>query len=167
MDLPVGEFLESGIIVKGNIVKEKVAALLETDFAGYVVITIEGRSGIEEGALLLQQNRAIGAIFDYLRFSKKVLGEEAVAHFFNAAKADFGVMDIISLTKQQIELIIAFNEKIELSRPILQKDLARINLDKYTPKLAEGFLGNDLLKNESRFDVFRKVGLAEFTRRME
>ncbi|MDD5163675.1 MAG: DUF2226 domain-containing protein [Candidatus ainarchaeum sp.] len=167
MDLPVGEFLESGIIVKGNIVKEKVAALLETDFAGYVVITIEGRSGIEEGALLLQQNRAIGAIFDYLRFSKKVLGEEAVAHFFNAAKADFGVMDIISLTKQQIELIIAFNEKIELGKPLLQRDLAKIGTEKFNPGLAESALGNELLKRESRFDVFRKVGLTEFTRKID
>ncbi|MDD5148572.1 MAG: DUF2226 domain-containing protein [Candidatus ainarchaeum sp.] len=167
MDLPVGEFIESGIVSKSGIVKEKLDALLETEFSGYIVLTIEGRGGIEEGALLIQQNRIIGAIFDYLNFNRKVFGDTAVSHFFNAAAADFGNMDIIALSKQQIELIIAFNEKIELSRPILQKDLARINLDKYTPKLAEGFLGNDLLKNESRFDVFRKVGLAEFTRRME
>lgn len=167
MDLPVGEFLESGIIVKGNIVKEKIAALLETDFAGYAVVTIKGRSGIEEGALLMQQNRVIGAIFDYLRFSKKVLGDSAVVHFFNAAKADFAVMDIISLTKQQIELIIAFNEKIELSKPVLPRDLARIGVEKFNPGLAESVLGNELLKKESRFDVFRKAGLTELTRKID
>jgi hypothetical protein len=167
MDLPVGDFLETGIIVKDNIVRDKISALLETDFAGYAVVTIEGRSGIEEGILLIRQNIVIGAIFDYLRFAKEVFGDEAVTHFFNAAKADFAVMDIISLSKQQIELIIAFNEKIELSKPIMQKDLARIGAEKFSPRLAESVLGNELFKKESRFDVFRKVGLAEFTRKIE
>ena len=59
------------------------------------------------------------------------------------------------------------NEKIELSRPLSPKDLLKIPVEKYNPQLAENFLGSELSKKESRFDVFKKVGLAEFTRKME
>ncbi|MBN1941122.1 MAG: DUF2226 domain-containing protein [Candidatus Diapherotrites archaeon] len=166
MDLPVGSILAKNLILKEINLENKINSFLEKDFRGYLVLTAAGRAGIEEGAILIQKNELIGAVFEYLRFKKRVYGELALRHYFNAAKADFGVMDVVSLSKQQIELIIAFNEKIELAKHLTSKEIAKIVPRAYDAKTAESFLGDELQKQESRFDVFKRVGLAEFSRKI-
>lgn len=167
MDLPVGEVKEKNIVLKEIDIFKKISGLMQKDFSGYAVITIEGRSGVEEGAALVLKGELIGSIFEYLRFDRKVFGDSALLHFLNASRADFGIMDLVSLSRQQIDLIIAFNEKIELGKPVSPKDLQRLVPDSYNPKFAENFLGKELEKKESKFDVFKKIGLAEFSGRFE
>ncbi|HLD58644.1 MAG TPA: DUF2226 domain-containing protein [archaeon] len=166
MDLPFGELMEKNLLLKQSNIREKIVSLLEKQFSGYLVLTVEGISGFEEGAILVHQNNVIGAVFDYLRFDKKLFGEEALPHFFNACRAERGIFDIIALSKQQIELIIAFNEKIELRTRLSSKEMAKAIPEKFNPALAEKFLGSQLFRKESKLDVFKKIGLAEFSRKI-
>jgi len=165
MDLPVGDIKERHLLLKQTDIVKKISELMKKGFSGYAVLTIEGRSGVEEGAAILLQGSIIGAIFEYIKFDRKVFGDSALLHFLNASRADFGVGDIVLLSKQQIELILAFNEKIELGKAVEEKDLHKLAPQEYNPKFAENFLGEELQTKESKFDVFKKIGLAEFSRR--
>lgn len=167
MNLPVDEIKEQNLSLKDMNIKKKLVSLLEKKFSGYAILTIDGRSGIEEGALLFRDGEAIGAVFEYLRFGRSLFGDAALLHFLNASKAEFGILDIIGLNSQQIELIIAFNEKIELNKPVSAKDLAKIVPDKYNPKFAENELKSELSKKESKFDIFKKIGLDDFSSKFE
>jgi hypothetical protein len=159
MDIPVGSLVEENIPLKETNLVQKLFALMQQGFNGYVVLTTEGRSGIEEGIVLLKNGAAVGAVYEYLKFKKSFFGDSALQQLLNAALAKAGVIDIGSLSKQQVELIIAFNEKIELGAPLGQKEIAKIMPQGYNASIVEKALGKELKKKESKFDVFKKLGL--------
>ena len=159
MNIPVGEMVEENVSLKEMNLRQKLSKLMRESFSGSVVLTVEGRSGIEEGLVLLKEGMAFGALYEYIRFGKIVYGETALKQLLNSATVEFGVMDVGSLTKQQIELIIAFNEKIELKKPLSEKDIAKLMPKKYDAGVAEKEIGKELKKKESKFDIFRRLGL--------
>ncbi|MAG22257.1 MAG: hypothetical protein CL943_03050 [Candidatus Diapherotrites archaeon] len=159
MNIPIGTLVEENISLKGTDIKQKISTLLEQGFTGYLVLTVEGRSGIEEGLLLLKNGLAVGAIYEYVKFAKSFYGDHAFEQLFNSSLAEFGVMDIGSLSKQQVELIIAFNEKIEFKKALEPKELEKLVPKKFDADVAEKALGKKFKKKESKFDVFKKLGL--------
>lgn len=160
MNIPVGELVEENVSLKETNIASKLNSLLQQAFTGYLVLTVEGRSGMEEGIVLLKNGAIVGAIYEYIKFGKIFYSNAALGQLFNAALAEFGVIDIAALSKQQVELIIAFNERIELSQQLSQKDLQKLLPKKFNAEIAEKALGKELKKRESKFDVFKKLGLA-------
>jgi hypothetical protein len=159
MNIPVGQLVEENTPLKGTNLAKKLSSLMLNGFTGYLVLTIEGRSGIEEGLALLKGGFIVGAIYEYVKFDSSFYGNDALQQLMNSSLAEYGVIDVGSLSKQQVELIIAFNEKIELAKPIEAKQIEKIVPKRYDAKVAEKALGKELKKKESKFDVFKKLGL--------
>jgi len=159
MNIPVGTLKEEGSSLKDTNLPEKLSGLMKESFTGYIALTVEGRSGIEEGLAVLKNGLLVGTIYEYLKFNKSFYGKDALTQFFNSSLAEFGVMDIGQLSKQQVDLIVAFNEKIELEKPVSPQELAKLVPKEYDSKHAEKAVGEELKKKESKFDVFKKLGL--------
>lgn len=159
MNIPVGELVEENVSLKDVNLGKKLSELMAEKVTGYVVLTVEGRSGIEEGLGIIKDGILIGGIYEYIRFGKIIYGDTAITQLLNSGLAEFGVMDIGRLSKQQIELIIAFNERIELNNSLSQKELLLAIPKKYNAGAAETELGEELKKKESKFDILKRIGI--------
>jgi hypothetical protein len=143
--------------------KKEFSDLMYNAFNGYLVVTIEGYAGIEEGVFLFKNGAIVGSLYEYTNFDIVVFGDFALQQSFNAAAADFAVFDVCELSKQQVELVIAFNEKIQLPQQIVFKDIGRFFKQKFDSAFAEKTLKQVLKKEESKYDIFKKIGLTDIT----
>ena len=159
MNIPVGEIVEENVSLQKTNLGKKLSGLMAKKFSGYVVLTVEGSSGIEEGLALLKGGVLIGGIYEYIGFAKIIYGDRALSQLLNSGLAKFGVMDVGKLSRQQIELIIAFNERIELKKQLSQKELASATPKTYDAGAAGAELGEELKKKESKFDILKRIGL--------
>ncbi|MCD6434190.1 MAG: DUF2226 domain-containing protein [Candidatus Diapherotrites archaeon] len=159
MNLPVGNIVAEGKLSKETILKE-LPKLMDEKFTGYFLISIDGCTGIEEGLLLLKLGKIIGAVFEYLRFSKELYGDEAAKHFFNACASNKGVFEADELSLHQVDLILAFNDEVQLTRELESRDISKLVPDEYSSVFAEKFLGDSLQTKEvSRYLLLRKIGI--------
>lgn len=161
MNIPVGSFLEKGTEAKKINPEKKLSELSAKAFSGYLVLTIEGYSGIEEGMLLFRNGELTGSAFEFVKFNETVFSEDALKLTANAFAASNGIVDIVELSRQQAELVIAFNDKMAFSRQVQPKDLSRLMPSNYDIGLVKSFVGEKLRREESRLDVLRKLGLKE------
>ena len=161
MNLPVGNVIKEGVNLKDVKFKNIISTLIKESFTGYIILTVEGYSGIEEGMLLFRKGNMIGSIFDYSKFEVTVYGDSASEHVFNASQAGFGLFDICALSIQQVDLVTAFNEKVKLDTHITTKNLNKFISSKYDEKYAKKVLAKALTKEETKYDVFKKLGLTD------
>ena len=111
MNLPAGTPLKTGLEV-ANV--EFYALLKELDklkFNGYVCLTVAGEKGFEEGAQIFDDGKPVASVYEYYKYRKTYYGEEAFNRVLNAAVAKEGIIDVFELSKEQVHLILAFNEK--------------------------------------------------------
>lgn len=166
MRLPSGTVVESGLSLQGLNVKQKWSQLMDSGFSGYVALQIEGFDGLEEGLLLFRNRQMEGAIYEYLKFDVTVVGDMALTHCLNASGADFGVLDVVSLSNLQVDMAIAFDEKIKLSAPVDKKALERLSFASFEPGLAEKTLSAAVKQDGvGRNDLFKKFGLEDISSR--
>jgi len=165
MNLPSGNVLKQGLILKENDAKKLVAGLIEEKFSGYVALTIEGFDGLEEGTLLFKRGFGVACIFEYLKFDLTVISDLALAHFFNAAGASFGIIDAVQLSDLQVDMSIAFDEKIKLSTALDKKALDKFSISKFDNSFAEKTLQEAISlkgqKETSKKELFKRFGLGE------
>lgn len=164
LNLPVGIMQQQAVPAHSVDVKKIFQQLMGTNFNGYLVVTIEGFAGIEEGVFLIKNGVLFGALYEYSNFDITVFGSGALQQAFNALAADYAVFDVCELSKQQVELIGAFNEKTILPQPIMQKDVLKYFKTKFEPSFAQATLQQVLKKEESKYDVFKKIGLTDITK---
>jgi len=151
MALPAGNVVEQGLVLANTNIKNKISSLVNEEFTGYVAVTIEGEEGIEEGSLILQKGAVVGSTYELMKEDKLYFGEEAMKKTLNALAARFGIMDIAQLSQQQLQLVLALEDKIGLrKRP---KDIVRSIPKTFSAKESKG------TKEDS--DVFKKFGLSE------
>lgn len=163
LNLPVGTLKKQAVITREVDLKKQFTSLMYGGSNGYIVLTIEGYAGIEEGIFLIKNGFIVGSLYEYTNFDITLFGDFALQQSFNAAAAEFAVFDFCELTKQQAELIIAFNEKIQLRQPIAQNDVVRYFKQKFDPSFAEKTLQQVVKKEESKYDIFKKIGLTDIT----
>ncbi len=159
MNIPIGNVEEQHLSFSENNPLNKIKQLMQSGFDGYVVATIEGVSGLEEGLLLLKGKEIVGAVFDALRINKQLYGVPALRLSLNLLKARKGVFDVNRLSRQQIDLIIAFNEKIRLAKPIAMPMLSKLLPPKYKPAIVSKELAVDLGVSETKYKLFKRLGL--------
>ena len=152
MNLPAGKIVEKGLKLSEKNVEKILSDLFTEIFSGYMIVTVEGLQGIEEGLLLFEKGSLKGAIFEELWSEKELLGEEALKRIANALASREGIAGINSLTKQQVDLIIAFQEKMAL-----QKEYRLEDIKKMIPK--ESTVKKEEERKESRLDIFKSLGL--------
>ncbi len=104
---PVKRAVDISVINFGALIKE----LKKKVFNGYLCEMVMGVGGIEEGVLLFDNGKIVAAWYDYLKYGKTIEGEGAIKRILNASAAKSGVLDIYQLTNDQVQLILAFNEK--------------------------------------------------------
>ena len=138
---------------------DKLTNMVNTGFNGYIVSTIEGITGLEEGLLMVRDKEIVGAIFDALRVNKQLYGVKALRLVLNLLKAKKGVFDVNSLSKQQIDLIIAFNEKVHLSKTIDATLLAKLEPESYVKDLVSKELAVDLTAVDTKYNLLKRIGL--------
>lgn len=165
MNLPSGTLQQQGLILKENDMKKLLSGLAEQKFSGYVALMIEGFDGFEEGTLLFKRGFGVACIFEYLNFEITVISDLALAHFFNAAGADFGIIDVVQLSDLQVDMSIAFDEKIKLASALDKKAVERFSISKFDKSFAEKTLREAIdlktQKEASKKELFKKFGLGE------
>jgi len=160
MNIPIGSIQEKHVSFSESAPFEKVKQLMQSGFDGYIVATIEGISGLEEGLILIKQNQAVGAFFDALRVNKQLYGVSALRLVLNLLKAKRGVFDVNRLSKQQIDLILAFNEKISLPRTLDLSMLSKLEPTGYRADIVSKELAVDLEAKDTKYNILRKLGLS-------
>lgn len=164
MRLPSGTMVESGLSLQGLNFKQKVSQLMDQNFSGYLAIQIEGFDGLEEGLLLFRNNQIQGALYEYLKFDVTVVGDIAMSHCLNAAGADYGVVDVVNLSNLQVDMAMAFDEKIKLTTPVDKKAVERLSVTSFEPSLAEKTLSAAIKRDGvGRNDLFKKFGLEDIS----
>ncbi|MFH1255727.1 MAG: DUF2226 domain-containing protein [Candidatus Diapherotrites archaeon] len=161
VSFPQGQLLSQALNIKAIKPRQKIEELLGKGFSGYLVLTIEGFDGLEEGVIILRNGSVVGAVYEYSKYGVVVEGPPALQQFFNALGAAVGVMDVVALSQQQTELVMAFHEKMALSRPHAKKDLISFYTQEYSPYFAQNILSTIVKRVESKHEVFKKLGLHE------
>jgi hypothetical protein len=159
MNLPVGAVKEKGIALPSFRVKEKFIALMNESFTGYAVLTLEGFQGIEEGVTFFKKGSLVAVIYEYAKQDAVFYGDLAIAQLWNGYGAQYGIIDIYTLTAQQFDLVSAFNEKILLSTPLNNDELNKLDIAPYNQDVGEKALEGFGNKEESQYDVLKKFGL--------
>ena len=159
MNLPVGSVQAQGLKLEGTDFLQQALELSKQNFIGYLVLTIDGFDGFEEGLLFLKSGECIGAVYDYLKYGKTLYGEEALPAVLNASSAEKGVLDVCSLTAQQLDLVMAFNDRILLPQNKAVKDLSSLKTRSFESSFAKKHLAGLLEAEESKFEILKKFGL--------
>jgi len=159
MNLPIGEMVSQGVNFKEVDGKKLVESFFDKKFSGYLVVTIEGTNGIEEGIILFKDGRLVGAFYDYDLAGITVFGDTSIPHVFNSFAAEHVVADIVSLSNQQVDLVTAFNDKSKIEKPINRGQIGKLIPKVFSAQLAQSVLSEIKTEKESKKDIFKKLGL--------
>ncbi len=159
MNIPIGKIEAQHVSFSESAPYEKISQLMKSRFNGYVVATAEGVSGLEEGLLMINNAVIIGAVFDGLRVNKQLYGVSALRLVLNLLKANQGVFDVNRLSKQQIDLIMAFNEKIKLLKIVDNATLSKLQPKAYNPAVVSKELMVEEGSSKSKNNLLNKFGL--------
>ncbi|HZX19891.1 MAG TPA: hypothetical protein VFF13_02665 [archaeon] len=160
MNLPVGEVISQGVNFREIDSQRLVESFFDKKFSGYIVMTLQGFNGLEEGILLFKEGFLVGSIYEYDLQGLTVFGDSSIEHVFNAFAAEYVSADIVSLSNQQVDLVTAFNDKAKLHKVISKKDIGRSIPKVFSPQQAELVLKDFLGKKDSKKDIFKKLGLS-------
>ncbi len=160
MNLPVGEVVSREMNLREMDAKRLLEGFFDKKFSGYLVNTLEGFDGIEEGVLIFRDGELIASLFEYELHGITIFGDAAIPHVFNSFAAVYVIADIISLSNQQVDLVTAFNDKSKLLKQISRNDVGRLIPKAYSGEYAKSVLTNIVKKEESKVDIFKKLGLS-------
>jgi len=159
MNLPSGTIIEENIPLKTEILMQKIKTVMEEHFSGYIIITCSGITGIEEAIFLIRKGELSAIIVNYDAIEKELIGEQALPHALNLLKAQHGIYDIIALTTQQIDLIIAFNEEIKLKKKYDFRAIQKMLPLKYSEEFSKKLIEKETTKTKE--ELFKELGLTK------
>ena len=159
MNIPAGNIVEGNISFEDSAPNEKVVQLLGQAFEGYVVATTEGAAGIEEALFLLKDSEIVGVVFESIKFGKVVYGISALKLSLNLLRAKKGVFDVVGLSKQQIDLAVAFNDKIELKKHLDAALFSNLLPSAYRIDVVLNQFGDETRQTTSKETVLKRFGL--------
>lgn len=157
MNIPSGKQLATKLTLKDINAKNMIVDLISKKFNGYVSITITENFGFEDGLLIFSQGNISGAHYVLLHENKEIFGEDALKLFFNALGANFGTLDVYQLTKEQVELMLTFNEKTKINNIFDMKKIDSLFVKNYNADAVAKY--STQIQESSKFDLFKKIGL--------
>ena len=110
MNLPSGNPLKMGLDVAVVDFFALLRELGDRKFSGYAAIAVQGKYGIEEGTQVFDDGKPVASFYEYYAFRKMAAGSEAFRRVINASASMKGVIDVVELTNEQVQLAVAFNE---------------------------------------------------------
>jgi len=148
MNFPVGT-----VVFKGSSpykLEEIAANAIGKKFNGYIIQSISAHF-IEEGVLFFRDGEMVACVAECLALSKSFKGKEALDFFLNQTKGK-GFFQVVDLSRSQVDLVTAFDEKLLLGEKLALKDL---------PKLIPVTFSNRFEPSEKGSDLLETYGLSE------
>lgn len=112
MNFPVGNVEGKGIVPFDFSVKAQ--DLFIKSFTGYLVLSVRGHF-VEEGAVFFREGVIVACIAECLAAKRTLKGNESLEFFFNQTKGK-GFFHLVSLTRSQVDLVTAFDEKLLVNK---------------------------------------------------
>jgi len=112
LNFPVGEVSGKGSAPFDF--AEKAQELLSKSFNGYLVLSVRGHF-VEEGAIFFKGGEIIGCIAECLAAERTLKGNAALEFFYNQTKGR-GFFHLVGLTRSQVDLVTAFDEKLLVNK---------------------------------------------------
>ncbi len=160
MNLPSGNFVFQALEVKQA--KSQLSKLFVQGFSGYIALTFEGSDGVEEGVVLFKSGLGVACSHEFLKYDVSLQGNLALANWVNGLAASYGVMDAVQLTPLQVDMSIAFDERLKLSAPMNEKALEKLWPKRFNAVLAQSALKDAQPKAvlKSKEDLLKRFGFA-------
>jgi len=156
MNIPSGKQIVSKLNIREIDAKTMLSDLLRKKFNGYICITVNGSAGFEDGILILELGAIKGCHYKLLQNNKNYYAESALKLFLNSYGAEFGTIDVYGLTKEQVDLILTFNEKVKIKDITDINSIADLFVSHYNSDLT---LNKDVKKSVSKYDLLKSIGL--------
>ncbi|MBI5226772.1 DUF2226 domain-containing protein [Candidatus Micrarchaeota archaeon] len=135
MNLPSGKILKTNLDTSSTDFLALVDELRRKRFNGYVALSIKGQAGVEEGTILVDTGKIVGATYEYYAFDRELSGEKAFQRLLNAAAYKNGIIDAVELTAEQVHLALAFHEDAVFVPS--EESLRHIKLGAFSPFFEE------------------------------
>jgi hypothetical protein len=146
MNFPVGMVIQKGAVPFD--VKIILQELQTKSFNGYIIQSIKSAS-IEEGILFIREGKPVASIVECLRVKQILKSMGALTQFLNQTKGK-GFFQVVELSRSQVDLVTAFDEKMMFGQEITLKDVTKLIPSTFAEKFAnEG----------SEVDIFEAHGL--------
>ncbi len=159
MNFPQGTMRIMGKTPKQWDPKLELDVLAQQSFSGYVIETLYNGQGIDECALIFRLGQGIGATYELHASNQTVSGDASLVLIGNAFAVDAGMLDVIELSTQQVDLITAFNAKLKFSKPLLKGQFRSLVKESFDAALLPRASG-DSMASDSKESLFKKFGLA-------
>ncbi|MEK6902509.1 MAG: hypothetical protein AABX02_02900, partial [archaeon] len=103
----------------------------------------------------------VGSAYEYYSRARTLQGDESLVHTLNAFLAEHGVVDIVELSVQQVDLVTAFNPRIKFSKPIPKGGFKPFMKDAFDASLGEKIsVTTPTNEPATKESLFKKFGLA-------
>lgn len=159
MNFPQGTMRIAGKTPKQWDPKMELDALAQQNFSGYVIETLYNGQGIDECALIFRLGQGIGATYELHASNQSISGDASLALLGNALAVEAGMLDVVELSTQQVDLITAFNAKLKFSKPLLKGQFRSLVKESFDSSLLPRASG-DSTASDSKESLFKKFGLA-------
>ncbi|MBS3070430.1 DUF2226 domain-containing protein [Candidatus Micrarchaeota archaeon] len=158
VSLPAGKMLSKNVDAGSIDFLKALVQLQKKNFSGYVALCVKGAGGFEEGTVLLDSGKIVGCAYEYFKHAKEMQGAQAFQRVLNAAAAAIGTMDVVELTPEQVELVLAVNEKMIYVPD--QKQMEGVSIKEFSPIFEQEVVSQQPKeKSESREDLLKKYGM--------
>lgn len=112
MNFPVGSVSSKGVVPFDFSLK--AGELSSKSFTGYLVLSVRGHF-IEEGAIFFRDGIIVACVVECLAAERTLKGNEALEFFFNQTVGK-GFFHLVELTRSQVDLVTAFDEKLLVNK---------------------------------------------------
>ncbi len=150
--------MEEGISLTTTPFRRKALDWMGQSLTGYAAIAINTGNGLEESIFLFKNGSIVGCAYEIVPRETEWFGQNALPLCFNAASCPQGVLDVVSLSGAQLDLVTAFNNSI-----LLQEPISKNSLDKWIPRKFDSTLsmktisGNNAISEKK--ETFERFGL--------
>jgi hypothetical protein len=157
MNIPSGKQIISKLETKDLNSKNMIRDLMNKKFSGYITVTINQQFGFEDGLLIFSNGIIKGAHYVLLKENNEIFGEDAIKLILNALGAKYGTLDVYQLTKEQVELMLTFNEKTKVTDIADISKIEQFFVNDYNTNITAKYSSQK--QEDSKYDIFKKIGL--------
>ncbi len=129
MNFPVGKIVSKGALPL--LIVDLLEQCNQKKFNGYVVISVLGNF-VEEGILFFRSGEVYASSVECMSVKKLIKGDDAFNYFLKQTKGK-GFFHLIELSRSQVDLVTAFDEKLVLVNKIPLKDIPKLISNEYEP----------------------------------
>ncbi len=157
MNIPSGKQIVKNVALKKLDYANMLSDLIQKRFNGYLCLTINDKYNFEDSLLVFEDGAIKGAYSKFLNYEKEAFGDSAISIFLNNLKLEIGNIDVFSLTKEQTELILTFNEKMKTTPINDTKSLNKFVNSSYKENFMSKFMKQG--SEDTKYSLFKQIGL--------